>query len=159
MKILTLDLATVTGYAIHHPGKVIQVGSRDFTQRKGRKTLPDEHKPTTQLLYWLKGLGLNSYELVVWERPGFFKTFASRNSSVGLRAITDTLCDIYGVKTFEVSPSSIKKFATGKGNAKKHDMVAAARRMSGGLLEGHDHNAADAYVLLRYVLSEKEGAK
>lgn len=155
MKILTLDLATVTGYAIHTTDKVIKVGSVSFNQKKGRKTLPDDKKPTTQLLYWLKGLGLNSYELVVWERPGFFKTFASRNSSVGLRAIADTLCDIYGVKTFEVSPSSIKKFATGKGNAKKHDMVAAARRMSGGLLEGHDHNACDAYLLLQYVLAGK----
>jgi len=49
--------------------------------------------------------------------------------------------------TVEITPSTLKKFATGKGNAPKSAMVAAAVRRF-HLPEGHDDdNEADAYLL------------
>jgi Holliday junction resolvasome RuvABC endonuclease subunit len=48
-------------------------------------------------------------------------------------------------KVIEVSPNSIKKLATGKGNAKKVDMVIAARERLD--FNGTDDNEADAMWL------------
>jgi Holliday junction resolvasome RuvABC endonuclease subunit len=47
-----------------------------------------------------------------------------------------------GVPVAIVPPSSVKLFATGKGNAPKDQMLAEAVRVLG--YQGHDHNEADA---------------
>jgi crossover junction endodeoxyribonuclease RuvC len=49
-----------------------------------------------------------------------------------------------------VPPSSMKKFATGKGNAGKEEVTAAAIRRLG--FDGHDNNVADAMWLLEMAL-------
>ncbi len=156
MNILALDLATKTGFAKQVQGIPLSIGTRDFTQKKGRKTMPDDPHPFTQYLQWLKAQTFDQFNRVVFERPGFFKSLDARNSSVGFRAITIMVCDVYGVPWSEVSPGSVKKFATGSGNANKKAMLKAAQQMSGGMLDGMDHNAADAYLLLRYTLNEAQ---
>jgi crossover junction endodeoxyribonuclease RuvC len=50
-----------------------------------------------------------------------------------------------GVVVVELSPSTLKKFATGKGNAPKDQVLAAAIRRLG--YQGHDNNEADALFL------------
>lgn len=47
----------------------------------------------------------------------------------------------------EVEPSRLKRWATGKGNADKVAMVAAARLRG---WDGDDHNEADAFLLYTY---------
>lgn len=50
-----------------------------------------------------------------------------------------------GVPFVDVPPACLKKYATGRGNAGKEEVLAAAiRRLSYG---GHDHNEADALWL------------
>ncbi len=51
-----------------------------------------------------------------------------------------------GYQTLNIAPATLKRFATGKGNAVKEQMVAAARAQLG--YKGNDHNAADALWLL-----------
>lgn len=48
----------------------------------------------------------------------------------------------YAVPFIVVQPSSLKMYATGRGNAGKEEMLAAAIRRLG--YDGHDHNQADA---------------
>lgn len=50
-----------------------------------------------------------------------------------------------GVPYVDVQPSTLKKFATGKGNANKDAMIAAAIRRFG--FAGSDNNEADAFLL------------
>jgi hypothetical protein len=53
-----------------------------------------------------------------------------------------------GVSILAVSPAALKKFASGKGNAKKPDMIAAWERRSGTLVK--DDNQVDAAFLREY---------
>jgi len=50
-----------------------------------------------------------------------------------------------GMPYVDVPPGTLKKYATGKGNAGKDEMIAAAIRRFG--FEGSDNNEADAYLL------------
>lgn len=50
-----------------------------------------------------------------------------------------------GVPWVDVPPSCLKKYATGKGNSGKDEMIAAAIRRFG--FAGCDNNEADAYLL------------
>jgi crossover junction endodeoxyribonuclease RuvC len=52
-----------------------------------------------------------------------------------------------GYRVLEIPPATLKKYATGKGNAKKEDVLAAAIRRLG--YAGSDHNEADALWLLQ----------
>jgi crossover junction endodeoxyribonuclease RuvC len=53
----------------------------------------------------------------------------------------------------EIPPACLKKYATGKGNAPKDQVLAAAiRRLD---YQGHDHNEADALWLVQMALAWK----
>lgn len=62
-----------------------------------------------------------------------------------------------GYTYHEVSPASVKKFATGKGNTKKDEMVLPIYKKWG--FEHSSDNVRDAYVLAQIskALHEKEG--
>jgi crossover junction endodeoxyribonuclease RuvC len=51
----------------------------------------------------------------------------------------------HGIPVLEASPTSVKKFATGKGRASKSEMLAAAKALWG--FETTDDNQADALAL------------
>ncbi len=55
--------------------------------------------------------------------------------------------NLKGFKTLTVNPAALKKFATGRGNAKKPEMAVAAFKDSG--VEFTDDNQCDAYWLCR----------
>ncbi|MFA7191056.1 MAG: crossover junction endodeoxyribonuclease RuvC [Dehalococcoidales bacterium] len=56
-----------------------------------------------------------------------------------------------GIKVIEVAPSTVKKFATGKGNAKKEDIaVAVYKRWK---FEADTNDEIDAYCLLQIGLA------
>lgn len=60
-----------------------------------------------------------------------------------------------GIDFIDVAPTALKKYATGKGNASKDEVLAAAIRRLG--YEGHDNNEADALWLQEIGLDGFDG--
>jgi len=83
-------------------------------------------------------------DLVVIE--GYSYASANQAHQVGeLGGCVRFLLHRLGVPWVDVAPSTLKKFATGRGNAGKDEMIAAAIRRFG--FAGSDNNEADAYLL------------
>lgn len=95
---------------------------------------------TTAIHGWVSG----NVDLVAIE--GY--SYASRNGTHQLGELGGCIrLDLWraGIPYVEIPPNSLKKYATGRGNASKDEMLAAAIRRLG--YEGHDHNQADALWL------------
>jgi Holliday junction resolvasome RuvABC endonuclease subunit len=67
----------------------------------------------------------------------------------GLLALVEYGCDARDIPFVLVNPSTLKVYATGKGNASKQDMLTAARHMRA---EPGNHNEADAWWLATMAL-------
>jgi Holliday junction resolvasome RuvABC endonuclease subunit len=147
VKILAIDPATICGVADSNGLRRIwnlnamappgHEGARHLAlARKLREVLIDGH-----------------YDLLVVEKAAFgaigqLKTAAFHSSLAGV--IVCVAAELQ-VPVWWANPSEIKKFATGFGNAKKEDMITAAKR-AGELIR--DDNVADAYWVLKW--AEKE---
>lgn len=135
MNVLALDLAlTTTGYA--GPS-----GSGTFSP-------PTEADRGMARLAWIRDEVLflaEGTDLVVLE--GYSFASRGRQHATGeLGGVVRLALWERAVPVVEVPPSSLKKYATGKGNSGKDQVLAAAIRRLG--FKGHDHNEADALWLL-----------
>lgn len=93
------------------------------------------------------------YEYVAIELASFgasrqMATMAFHNELVGVIVLT---CCEFKIPVLRFSPTQVKKFATGTGNAKKEQMVMAARGAGEKII---DHNIADAYWVMRLALQK-----
>lgn len=83
----------------------------------------------------------------VVEQPAFrAKGGAAHNVQNELNAIIRFSLHMKGIPSFNVAPNTIKKFATGNGNAQKPEMIAAAREFRLGRDTMTD-NEADALFM------------
>ena len=137
MKILGLDLATITGWAVSDgssgifsiaPRKGESVGVRYLTLRKRLNAIIEKHQ---------------DLKLVGYEHPllrGYSSTYAA-----GYTAVVQEWCANHGLECAFVWPSELKKFVTGSGNASKEDVIAAVQ-MRG--FTPVDDNEADAISVM-----------
>lgn len=148
--ILALDLATKTGWAYRdRSGKIIS-GMWDFTAKKSdwvdRRYFDfyyelSNHVPDGNLTIW-------------YEEP---TPQGTNNAKVlyGLLAVVKVICYEYDItlhvdsKNRGVAPKTLKKWATGNGNASKSDMIIAAQSQD-RVCAINDDNEADAVCLLAY---------
>lgn len=148
MNILSLDLAIKTGWATFFDHK-INSGVQEFILKRGES-------PGMRFLRfraWLKdveSLCPGRIDLIVFEQA-HHRGGAATQLCVGM--VTDVLAFAADIKaeTMPVHTGSLKKYATGKGNAGKEEMKAAARKM--GYLP-IDDNEADACLLLEYAMED-----
>jgi Holliday junction resolvasome RuvABC endonuclease subunit len=149
MKILALDLASTTGFALSANG-VITHGAQKFgdPKLKDSPAFPEGAR-FVRFQRWLRDrIATDKPDAIVYEEPmGNFKSAHARNVVVGLRGILLMTAAYYEIPTTGVAQTKLKKFATGKGNAKKADMIAAAARHWPDEVFADD-NAADAFLLL-----------
>lgn len=155
MNVLALDLSTTTGFALSAAG-VITHGVADFTRYKGCKSRAAQHDGRTYLNFqrWLRErIALDKPALIVFEEPmGNFKSAAARNVVVGLRGILMSTAAYYDIRVIGIAQTKLKKWATGKGNAKKEAMHTAARARWPDERFADD-NAVDAFLLLQLHLA------
>lgn len=91
-------------------------------------------------------------DVIVYELPaGLFK--ASIMVASEMIGVLKTICEDHAIEYAHESATEIKKFATGKGNAKKEAMIQAAKDLG---IEIIDDNHADAIHLYRLFKSKYE---
>lgn len=152
VRLLALDLSTTTGHATLGGG-VITHGSQDFADSK-RKHAPVYHPGARHLRFqrWLREkIVADKPTHIVVEMAGYFRSLPAQTVCVGFRGILLSTAAYHDIPLIEIAPARLKKWATGKGNAKKVDMLAAARaRWPGETFVSDDD--ADAFLLLQFYL-------
>lgn len=132
--ILALDLATITGWANGSAS-----GAENFKKRAG----DSRGMIFIRFEAWLNEMTTmdGKPEVVVYERP-HARGRAPTEVSHGLLGILQKVCTANGVEYSDCPSTTLKKFATGKGNAGKPDMMEHYRRKWG--TEPIDDNECDA---------------
>ena len=144
--ILALDLGTTTGWALDH-GDRISSGSQPFKPGRydggGMRYL--------RFSRWLDELiTLYPFDRVAFEEVRRHASTGSAHIHGGLLATLTSWCESRQIPYEGIPVGTIKKHATGKGNAGKPAMIAAMKA------KGHapaDDNEADALALLYCVLA------
>lgn len=150
MKILALDLGTTTGWALGWPlGSVQSVdsGSWSFKTKKtdgpGAKFLNFKR--------WLSEFDPIEIDHVYYEKVMSHSSVYAAHAYGGFLAILMVWCEIREIPYTGIGVGSIKKSWTGKGNAKKWEMIDEAKRRG---FDPLDDNEADALALLDYVINK-----
>lgn len=137
-----LDLATITGFAVHDGLNIIDSGIRKLLfdgEADGLRTmrlgaLLDEQ------------LARHGFDRIVFEMPGKMYTRAAYVLGALQGKVAEWCVHHYPIDCSFYSPATIKKFATGKGNCDKGAMFKAARAKWPDVSLA-DHNQADAMWL------------
>lgn len=148
MRILALDLATKTGWAI--ATAPVTSGTWDLAPQRLRK-FESPGARYRRLHDRIRELHeAQPLEMVVVEAVRRHMGIDAAHVYGGLLAFVQDFCDVHGVLLESREVSEIKKHATGKGNADKAAMVAAARSRG---WNPADDNEADALWLLDLVVA------
>ena len=144
MKILSLDVATKTGWCLDDKFHGVWDLKLKRGESGGMKLLRLEAKIKE---------AINAYggvDMVAIERPAG-RHPASIIHQAELIGVVKRYCNVSGIEYSEYSASEIKKFATGKGNCNKQKMVEAVEALGYTVA---DDNEADAIHLWRMVREE-----
>lgn len=137
MKILGLDIATITGWALSDgssgifsiaPRKGESIGTRYMALRKKLNGIIEKHP---------------DLKLVAYERAlmrGYSASYAA-----GYTAVVQEWCATHGIEHTSIMPVSVKKFITGKGNASKEEVIAAVQKRG---FTPIDDNEGDAIAIM-----------
>jgi Holliday junction resolvasome RuvABC endonuclease subunit len=147
MKILALDLGTTMGWATDIHGS-FDTGVNVFDVKRGES-------PGMRYLRfngWLAQFAPDGWrpDLIVYEQT-HNRGGAATEVAAGFATRVQEFCARQRIEHAAVHSATLKKFATGKGNADKPAMVAAVARRWKAVI---DDNEADAIALFHYALAE-----
>ncbi|SIT11716.1 hypothetical protein SAMN05421759_11760 [Roseivivax lentus] len=150
--LLALDLGTTTGWAVHGADGLITSGTVSF--RPGR--FDGGGMRYLRFSNWLGELDrLSGPIAAIWfEEVRRHAGTDAAHVYGGLMATLTAWAELRGVPYEGVPVGTIKRFATGKGNANKEAMIAAARSRG---FSPADDNEADAIAILFWALETKGG--
>ena len=145
--ILALDLGTHTGWALHQRDGTITSGTEHFSPQRfeggGMRFL--------RFKRWLNELRSHSGEInaVFFEEVRRHAGVDAAHAYGGFMSHLTAWCEQNSIPYQGVPVGTIKKHATGKGNAGKDEMVAAAMRRG---FNPADDNEADALAILQWAM-------
>ncbi len=140
-----MDPSTVTGWVAFHKGGHHEWGEQQFKKLKGIERVDSFLGWTDEIMTEYKP------ELVCIEGYGF----GNKHTLATLVEIGTAIrlaIHAHGCQYIEVPPPTLKKFATGKGNAQKDQIMLAVYKKWG--FEAATNNIADAYVLAKMAAQE-----
>jgi Holliday junction resolvasome RuvABC endonuclease subunit len=149
--ILALDLGTTTGWALHGADGHITSGSERFRPQRfeggGMRYL--------RFRRWLTEINqaCDGIDCLYFEEVRRHAGVDAAHAYGGFLATLAAWCEQHDIPYQGVPVGTIKKHATGKGNASKNEMVASIRA------RGHkpiDDNEADALALLAWAIETQE---
>jgi len=153
MKILSLDLGTKMGFAICGDDNAILSGVMDY--KLGR--FEGGGMRFLRFKKWLTEIKQDfDFDLVTFEEVRRHKGTDAAHVYGGFMAVLTVWCEHHEIPYSGTPVGTIKKFATGKGNANKDAMIAAVRTWG---YEPIDDNEADAIALLSLTMVEYEGSQ
>jgi hypothetical protein len=145
MNVLALDLGSKCGWALWDGARLVESGVQVFDVKRGESP----GMRYVRFRRWLDeigaGVGLMVYE-AAHHRGG-----AATEVAAGFSTRVQEHCAARGIEHASVHTATLKKWCTGKGNAKKPDMLAAVCNRWKIVT---DDNEADAIALLYYTLAE-----
>jgi len=148
-RLVALDLGTRCGYAVRNGTEPLVVGVMDFSTRKheggGFRYLRFAQR--------IRELLTPAPDAVAYEEVRRHLGTDAAHVYGGLLAHLTAICEELGVPYVGVPVAQVKKAATGKGNADK-DAVLAAARARWPSLTIEDDNAADALWVLECAMKE-----
>ncbi|PQO23104.1 hypothetical protein C2I36_09550 [Rhodobacteraceae bacterium WD3A24] len=151
---LALDLGTTTGWAIRAPDGLITTGTTSFRPSRfdggGMRYL--------RFTNWLTEIESLSGPIgAIWfEEVRRHVATDAAHVYGGLMATLTAWAEMRGVPYEGVPVGTIKRHATGKGNAPKAAMIEAARSRG---FDPADDNEADAIAVLLWALETKAGVR
>ena len=149
--ILALDLGTQTGWAVRDRDGAVTSGTESFKPQRfeggGMRYL--------RFKRWLTEIkqSCDGIEAVYFEEVRRHAGVDAAHAYGGFMAHLTAWCEHHQIPYQGVPVGTIKKHATGKGNANKDQMISVAR------LRGHapaDDNEADAIALLHWAVETQE---
>ena len=149
--LLALDLGTQTGWALHHLDGTITSGSESFKPQRfeggGMRYL--------RFKRWLNELLAASDHInaVFFEEVRRHAGVDAAHAYGGFMGHLTAWCELHNIPYQGVPVGTIKKHATGKGNASKDEMIAAAVKHG---FTPVDDNEADALALVRWAIEMQE---
>lgn len=151
--ILALDLGTKTGVAIYSPTRSDSSGIKSYTKNFKATRFQSADRRFVNFrnhLQQIQDKSLLGIRIVYFEEVRAHIGVDAAHCYGGFKAALTMFCEDNGIPYQGVAVGTIKKFITGKGNAKKDAMIRAVQEL------GHnptDDNEADAIALLRYALA------
>lgn len=148
--LLTLDLGTQTGWALLSGDGVIISGSETF--KPGR--FEGGGMRFLRFKRWLTEIkqSTDGVDAVYFEEVRRHAGVDAAHAYGGFMAHLTAWCEHHQIPYQGVPVGTIKKHATGKGNAGKEDMVAAMRARG---FQPVDDNEADALALLVWAMAQE----
>lgn len=145
MKILSLDMATKTGWACNDPEVS---GVEDFAVRRGESP----GMRFVRFRAWLQEIISHLTPDVVVYEQAHHRGGAATEVGVGLSTHMQGVLAESGIDYIGCHTGTLKRHATGKGNSKKPAMMEAYRKKWG--CEPQDDNECDARWLLDWAMKE-----
>lgn len=147
MRILALDCATKTGWALCRDGVIEESGVQEFSLQRGES-------PGMRFLRfrrWLMNFGATIPDVVVYEQS-HHRGGAATELCVGMTTRAQEWAAEIQAESLPVHSGRLKKWATGNGAAGKEQMIEAAAVKTGITIL--DDNHADAILLALYAWAE-----